>query len=248
MNYFLYIAGAIVAILNHIKDWHAHKTFFRRWTVLILIILIGLAGVINSYYTGQKNVKQHEADQKEINRASANFDKVSQELISLRGEIKNVGLENKIKRLEANIGEYQKVLDSRKAALTFTFGGHSNSPVRMISLPVKDNKIHVDFSISNETDIAAANAEIQFTICDRCKFVSLSKEFTKVDYLPDTARVIRFNDIYAHSTTPLYGADIEVPADVHAVMVGIIYRCSNCPTAKENRDRENLGTIKLERF
>ena len=247
MGYFLYIAGAIVAIFNHVKDWSAHKTFFRRWTVLVLITLIGVGGVINNYFIDKKNNEQHHADQREIAKASENLDKVSQELNSLKGEFKKVGLENKIKRLEANIVEYQKVLDSRKAALTFTFGGHGDKPVRLISLPVKDNRVHVEFSVSNETDVTAEKIELQFTICNSCKFISTPNEFIKVDYLPDTARVMRSDGVYAHSTLPLYSADLEVPPNAQEVTVGLLYRCSNCSTSKESRDRDNLGTIKLLR-
>ena len=92
MDYFLYIAGAVVAVFNHVKDWSAHKTFFRRWTVLILIILIGIGGVVNSYLSDDKNRRQHEEDQKEIANARDNLKKVSQELSFLKKDVKQVGL------------------------------------------------------------------------------------------------------------------------------------------------------------
>src|SRR5260370_14289159 len=65
-NYILPISAAFLALLQLAKDWGAHKTSWRRVTVLVLIVAIGLGGAINSYYTDRKSAVQHLSDQNQI--------------------------------------------------------------------------------------------------------------------------------------------------------------------------------------
>jgi hypothetical protein len=66
MNYILYIATALLALLYLAKDWEGHKKSWRRLVVLGLIILIGTGGIFNTYYTNKKIDRQHDNDQKRI--------------------------------------------------------------------------------------------------------------------------------------------------------------------------------------
>ncbi len=246
-NYLLYLAGAIVAVFNHLKDWDAHKTFWRRWVVLVLIIAIGIGGVINNYFTDKKADSQHEADQKEIDKAKAVFGTMSQELHELKKEIKTTGLYKKIASMQAKIEENQKALDSRKASLIFSFGGHGKEAIRSISLPVKDSKVHFDFSIWNDTEINAQDVMLQLHICDGCKYISKPEGFATGVGLADTVLVNNPRIVFGRANTELFSTDIEVPQGVQAVQVGMVYRCSNCVVPKAGEVNENVGLINLIR-
>jgi hypothetical protein len=230
LNYFLYLAGAIVAVFNHIKDWNAHKTFWRRWIVLLMIISIGIAGITNNYFTDKKTDEQHIAELQEIKR-----------------EIMTEKLHEKIEALQAKIDESQKILDSKKASLIFSFGGRSKDAIRATSLPVKDNKVHVDFSIWNNTDTTAMDVVVQLLICNTCKFITVPTSFVQADGMSETIRGIRIDRVYAKSNTELFGADIEVPQNTPSVKFGMQYRCTNCTVPKDDEVNENIGIINLTR-
>ena len=132
MHYFLYIAGAIVAAFNHIKDWDAHKTSFRRWAVLLLMISIGIGGIINSYYDDKKNREQHEEDQREIASSKEVMNQMSQDLSTLRGDMKKVV--SGVKVLE-NRGKI-----ARKDAVVLLSGISSVASAGSVQTTVDDKK------------------------------------------------------------------------------------------------------------
>ncbi len=66
LNYMLPIAAAFLAALQLAKDWGAHQTTWRRVVVLSLIVLVGIGGALNNYYSGRKASKQHDDDQRRI--------------------------------------------------------------------------------------------------------------------------------------------------------------------------------------
>jgi hypothetical protein len=172
-----------------------------------------------------------------------------------RAEI--VKLNAQLKIAETELQNTQKALaPSAKATLAFTFVPFKNSPPPApmvpntdVELPLNaDGTVHVEFSVLNLTDVPAPNTNIDFVICDQCKFASelrtptAMRTFDKLPGNPDTYRhtVVDFPPVTFLTTIQ---ADIIPPPAASKFDVGILYRCNTCVVAKEVK----LATVHIVR-
>jgi len=65
-NYITSLTATVLALLELAKDWSDHKTTSRRAAVLCLIMLLGIGGAINTYYSGRDADRLHSEDQAQI--------------------------------------------------------------------------------------------------------------------------------------------------------------------------------------
>ena len=133
-----------------------------------------------------------------------------------------------------------------KVTLNFTFAKASidDPPLRRVTLPVKDDVVHVEFGIKNDTDIDAVNGIITLEICKSCKFAKEPPKFYKVPGQTDITRTMSFDNVRARSESETLSADIKVPPDSTSVEFGVTYRCNNCIVPEQ---RDNVGKIFLSR-
>jgi hypothetical protein len=66
LDYLPYFATVLLALLQLAKDWGGHKKNWRRGLVLGAIMLSGIGGSVNTYYTKKRVASQHIDDQKRI--------------------------------------------------------------------------------------------------------------------------------------------------------------------------------------
>ena len=139
LTYILFVAVAILEVFNLIKDWSAHKTSLRRWTVLGLIVLIGIAGGVNTYFSAEKNEKQHEDDQKKINKMSqeiSSLTKESHETSSLTKEVRFI-LGELVRQGKITKKDAQVILSGMEAVVS---GGKAEAAVHDEIIPqAKEN-------------------------------------------------------------------------------------------------------------
>lgn len=258
------VVMALLALFYLAKDWESHRRSWRRFTVLTLIILLGIAGTINTYHKDRKNDDQRREDQKQIatlqkavETANTNqedntrqfvvaFGQLSQKLSVLETQVKTTGLKEEANKLRAQLESTQKALNPPKATLTFTFAKPDIDapPVREVTLPVKNDAVHVEFSIMNTTDVAALNGVLTLRICKACEFASEPKGFTRVPGQPDIERNLGFDRLLPRSESDDLSADIRVPPKTGSVEFGIVYRCVNCDIPAP---KANVGVIRLSR-
>jgi hypothetical protein len=261
LKYILPICASILAILLLIKDWDALKYNYLRFSALGLIILLGFGGSLNSYFSEKRNDRQRQQDNiqltklqqaldtSEKNRQSntqqflTEFDRLSEKVNNLQTQVKTTEFKKKVTNLQADLESTRKALIAPKAALTFTFPKpHNDAPaIHAITLPVKDNVVHVDFTITNDTDTPALNGELTVIICKSCEFASESIEFKKMAG-ENNKRFYIFDHIFPKAILKNFSVDVRVPPSINSMQFGISYRCNTCiaPTPI-------IGTILLSR-
>lgn len=264
LNYAINIATASLALFYLAKDWPAHKESWRRLSVLGLICLIGIGGVFNTYYTKKSNNEKHQEDLNRIARlesavVTANrnqddntkqfvnaFGILNQKVADLETQIKTTGLKEEAIKLRAELESTQKALNPPKAKLTFTFPKPNidDPAVKVVSLPVKNGVVNVDFCVKNTTDVDAHNGSIMLTICKACEFASEPIGFFSFPGLPKIQRNIKFDRISAISESQNFSVAIKVPQKSSKVEIGITYRCENCILPEP---RAEVGIIELIR-
>jgi hypothetical protein len=258
------IITTLLALFYLAKDWDAHRKSWRRLMVLVLIIFLGITGTVNTYYSNRKNDDQRREDQKQIAAlqkavATANtiqegntrqfvkaFGQLSEKLNVLETKVKSAGLKEEADRLRAQLESTEKALTPPKANLAFTFPEPNIDapPVRSITLPVKNDVVHVEFYIMNTTDVTAIDGLLELRICYACDFASEPKKFIRVPGQEKIKRNLNFERMLPRSISDTLSANIRVPAKSESVEICVVYRCSNCdvPSAKAN-----CGVVKLSR-
>ena len=264
LTYAINIATIFLALLYLAKDWESHKKSWRRLTVLCLIVLIGVSGIVNTHYVNKKIDSQRQADQKTIaglkeavDTANRNqedntkqfvnaFDKMSQKLNELQTQVKTAGLQKEADQLRTELRATQRAMVPPKAALTFTFERPrpDDALLQTVTLPVKNDVVHVEFTVRNETEVPALNGELTLIICNACKFATEPPFFEKLPGQADTQRNYKFDRILPKSELKTLSADIKVPPTGSAVELTVGYRCVNCIIAET---KANTGTILLSR-
>lgn len=256
VNYGPYTITAGIALIYLAKDWQSFKKRFLRLALLLLILLLCIAGIFNTYFTNVAN----EALKASIETANKNqkdnteqfvtaFGKLSQKLSDLQTDVKTADLREEVNKLKAELVSTQKALKPPKAELAFTFvkenaNNGEGSVIREITLPVKDNVIHVKYKMLNKTNVVAQKLELILQICRECEFASEPSQSTKFPGQPNTQRNILANGVYPLSTSQIMSADIKVPPNASSVEFGVDYRCETC----EIQDvKANTGVIKLAR-
>jgi hypothetical protein len=260
LNYVLPIAASFIALLQLAKDWGAHQTTWRRGAALLLIMLFGVGSAINIYYSSQRAAAQHANDQAEIqglktsvetaNQAQkANtaqfldaFAKLSKEVQDLQTQVTTEKLQSKLMGVQAELQKTQKALaPGPKAELSFTFAPFPNVPpgqpiilVTEKTLPLTaDGSVHVEFEIVNTTDTDAVDTEINFQICNACRYAKEPDGLKKLPGLGDTQRYLYIRDILAKMAYKTMEVDVIPPPLDQSFLVGIEYRCHTCVIPKQ---------------
>lgn len=266
MNYILHIATAALALLYLAKDWEGHKRSWRRLVVLSLILLIGIAGIINTHYTNKKIERQRNEDQvriaslkEAVDTANKNqedntrqfinaFGNLSQKVNDLQTNVKTAGLREEAEKLKGELVSTQKALTPQKSALAFTFEKADIGDMevlRTVTLPVKDGVVHVDFSMINPTNITSHAAEIAIRLCKDCEFAAEPDQFIKVaGQFSKLQRNRSFDRVFARSKTPTMTANIKVPSNASSVEFVVLSRCENCDVSIPET---SVGVIRLSR-
>ena len=260
LNYLLPITTAFLALLYLLKDWDAHRKSWRRVAVLCVIIAIGIGGTVNNYYAEKRYQLDQEKIaglQKAVETANKNqedntkqfvdaFGKLSQKVADLQTEVSTAGLQKTADQLKAELAATQKALIQPKAILAFTFAKSwiDLPAIRKVTLPVKNDIVHVEFTVMNETDTTALDGELTIIICDDCKFASEPPLFVKLPGQRDTHRILKFDRIFAKTELKILSADIQVPSHIDAIEFGVVYRCKNCIIPEP---KANAGIIVLDR-
>jgi hypothetical protein len=259
MDYILPVGAAAYALLALIKDWEAHKHSWRRIAVLGTILVIGIGSGVNTYSANSK----HDADQIRINGLesairtanksqedntrvfTAEITNLAKEVSDLQNKINSAGLRDEAEKLKVALESTSKALNPPKAVLALSFGlTPYATPLKRITLPVKDNIVHVEFSIVNQASVVAQNPIITIQICDACEFVREPNYLVKPAGQIATKRQISFDRLMPASFSQLMAADIKVPSMGSYMNFGMEYRCDNCEIQQIT---ENTGIIALSR-
>jgi len=250
LNYGPYAITTAITLIFLYKDWKSFKKPFLRLTAISLILLLCIVGILNTFFTNIANeaaIKTANKNQEENTKQFfKEFDKLSQKIIDLKVDIKTSGLQQKADQLEAELKATQKAMISPKSTLKFTFKvpfSEEDPLVQKVVLPVKDDIVHLDFSIINQTEIPALNGELILTICDDCKFVTDPPRFHKTPGSVETQRNFTFERIL-QKTSVTFNADIKVPSYASKTDIYLNSRCVNCIVSEP---RENRGIILLTR-
>ena len=252
LSYILQFATTTLMLLYLAKDWESHKRSWRRKTVFVLIILIGFGGCINTWYTNNKILedqnqiaaltkgietanKSQEANTKQFVAA---FDELSQKLRELQAQVRTTELQEKADQLKSELEATRKSLVSPKASLSFTFAKPDpDAPlIRAVTLPVKNDIVHLEFTVANKSDTPALDGELTLIICDECEFASEPEFFQKLQGQKNTHRSSPSKRILPKTELGTLSAYIRVPPNLDGVKVGVIYRCVNCivPELEDN--------------
>jgi hypothetical protein len=255
------------------EEPHFFKSITRRgWVSLICAVLTLAAGIGKEVKQQRENerlravadedkkkagedIKGLEGQVKAANNAQEqntqlfldSFKKFSEEVSSLRTQVKTEALQKKLATMEAELQKTQKALaPGPKAVLTFAFdAGYFNSPpVTEVKLPVlADGSVHVEFTVLNKTEVDAVDGEFVLLICDDCKFAKEPAGFRKVAGNSDRERNIVFQRILAKTALEKMTMDITVPSKVNGIVLGITYRCRTCILPAE----PSTGIVRLVR-
>jgi outer membrane murein-binding lipoprotein Lpp len=264
LNYGLPIATAALGILYLAKDWQSHKKSWRRLLGVGLIVLIGIGGAVNAHYSRKEDVRlrgqyreQVSSLQSAVLTANKNqenntkqflaaFGQLSNKVNELRAQVQTAGLREEADKLKTELESMQKVLKPRKAVLAFTFAKPriDDPPLRTVTLPVKDDIVHVEFAVKNDSDVTALNGALTLIISNGCEFASEPQKFGKIPGAPNTQRSMSFDRIFPHTEGEDLNADIRVPKNISTMEIGVTYRCTNCDAPGT---RANVGTVRLSR-
>jgi hypothetical protein len=255
LNYALPILAALVAVFQLAKDWSAHQTHWRRGSVIALIVLLTIGSTVNVYYTSKRIADQRAKDHDQItglktavDTANQNqqantkqfidaFGKLGQKVSDLQTQVTTEALQKKLASVQAELQNTQKALaPGPRAEVSFSFAPFPNTPfgqpivlVTDKTLPLNvDGSVHVDFDIVNTTDVDAVDVEINFQICNQCKYAKEPDGLSKLPGLMETQRYLYLHDLLAKMAYKTLSVDVIPPPLVQSFFVGIEYRCHTC--------------------
>jgi hypothetical protein len=223
-------------------------------------VLFGVGSAVNNYYSSQRAVTQHANDRAEIgalktavetaNRnQEANttqfvgaFTKLSNEVRDLQTQVTTAKLQSKLAGVQAELQKTQKALaPGPKAELSFSFDPFPNpapgQPIVLVtdkSLALNsDGSVHVEFAIVNTTNVDAVDTEVNFEVCNECRFAKEPEGLSKLPGLRDTQRYLYIHDLLAKMAYKTLSVDVIPPPSLQSFFVGIEYRCHTCIIAKQ---------------
>lgn len=248
------LAAAVLA-----KDWQAHKTHWRRGLVLFLIMLSGLGGMANTYYSNKNNSQRRLEDQNQIAGLTKamdtekkalesntkaflqSFKDLSDKLNNLESQVKTAHLQEEANRLRKELEATQKALNPPKATLVPSLGDVTekleNLDVKQI--PVKqsgDGTISFTITVVNISTVDAMDGSIFLRICEGCAYAEEPARFRKAVASEPTDREMVFHSIRARTSIGIPLKSIPAPGKHNRIETALTLRCSNC----EFTPRQNL--------
>lgn len=234
----------ITLLAGLIKDWRDWPRW-ARGTVLILILIVGAAGVLMAIYANreakqrdQKIVRLTQAFQTEqanhqrnIARFQEQFDRLNEDIGELKSKVRTQELEQQLEETRAELRATQEALaPGPKAKLAFSFFATDlkfSAPQRETSIPAQDDRVTFEFVVINPTDVDALNGELWLYICDDCRFGREPQGLTRLDGMAETIRYRRFT-LHGRTTMRKTSVEIVVPERARYINVGFNYRCRAC--------------------
>jgi len=250
LGYIPSIATVLLALLQLGKDWGAHQTHWRRALVLLAIMLLGVGGAINTYFSSKKAAAQHAEDENKITGLqksveTANKDQqtntkifvdsfrgLSDKLGGLKVQLKTVGLQKEAERLKQELEATQKALSPPQAELEASVGDVTET---LENLDVKeklaqvslDGSVAFTITVANKSNVQAKNGSIYLRICQGCEFAEEPKRFSRPLTSPAYDREMLFQAINAIEAV---GIDLKIkpPPGIRRFEVDVTTRCENC--------------------
>jgi len=237
INYSGSVLVTVLALVQFRKDWKSEKKSWLKLVGFGLIVLIGIGGIFNTYF----NDEQRREDQQQIAELKAAqeanqkqskefFGIILEEFGDLRSNVENEELQKKLDQATAALIANQKAMNPPKAKLRFTFEQPTGTrhAVRRVTLPVKNDVVHVKFSVINQSDVAALDGELSLRIPKSCEYASESPDFIKVDGALATDRSFSFSRLLPRMQFGSFGVDIKVPQRADSISIAVSPSCVNC--------------------
>lgn len=250
LSYVLSLVPAALALLQLAKDWGAHQTHWRRASVLVLIVVLGAGGAINTYRSAIKTEAQRNADQRRISgleeavkTANANqeantkqfvksFGQLADKVGNLESQVKTANLQKEAAQLKRELEATQKAMSPPKAEIRASLGVITekleNVDVKQLSVPaLSDGSVEFPIQVVNVSRTQAKTGAIFLRICNLCEFKEEPALFEKVAGTSNADRVRHFEMLGANVqiTVPL---KVKPPSDAGEFEVGVVVRCENC--------------------
>ena len=89
------------------------------------------------------------------------------------------------------------------------------------------------FEIVNTTDVDAVDTEVNFQICNECRYAKEPDGLKKLPGLADTQRYLFIRGLLAKMAYKMTSVDVIPPPSVEGFLVGIEYRCHTCVIPKQ---------------
>jgi hypothetical protein len=183
------------------------------------------------------------------------FGKLGKEMSDLQTQVKTEGLEKRLAHMQTELQNTQRALaPAPKAKLAFSFfpfdfgsiGVRPPALSKDVTVTAHDdNKVDVEISVLNMTDVDALDGEYTILICDDCKYANQPNGFVKGEGRPDKERYISFSRIPAKAQFGFVKLSLEVPPKFSNIPIGITYRCRTCEVPVSMEDL--MGTVHVIR-
>jgi len=250
LNYAIPALTTLFALFELVKDWDAHKRAWRRVSVLLIIVALGMVGM----YLGAKNDRQASEQASKINSLTTavqtssqnqvqntkvfteSIERFSTKLTNLETGIKTADLRDQADNLRAELTKTQKALVTPQAVLTAGIEDPRNKEVPQYSTHVvaqKGQPITVTVRLWNKGEVSARAGLFLIRLCTVCKFHSLPPGFDTVQGQADYDRTIRFERLALHVSSQSIPIEIDVPDYITQFPISFRAPCENCIENKE---------------
>jgi hypothetical protein len=184
------------------------------------------------------------------------FSLMSDRVGQLQTQVKTADLQKQAAQLRNDLAATRKSLESPKAKLSFVLVSENGTMSKTVMLPRQANgTVRVKFSVENDTDVNAVDGVLVLMVCDACKIVGNPEGYTHLAGSPENTRNHPFVNVFAHSKTETFEAEIEPPASAPSFVLGIEYRCRSCDNYSHPQDAsiqkstlppELIGTVVIQ--
>jgi hypothetical protein len=258
-NYAIPLLTALLALLQLVKDWGAHKATWRRALVLLLIVGLGIGGMVNAYKNGKKVDEQAQRAEEQASTIKAltaavetanasqvqntkvftdSIEHFSTKLTKLETGIQTADLRDEADHLRAELTKTQKALVTPQAVLTPGIDDRQQPDNPQFSTYViaqKGQPFSFNVSIWNHSGVSARAGSLIVRICSVCKFHSEPPGFTHIQGQPDYERTMQFGLLAPSTRFETIPLEIDAPDDMQRFTVAFRSVCEPCTEAMEWR-------------
>jgi hypothetical protein len=245
------LVTVFLAGLQLAKDWGAHQATWRRITVLVLIILLGIGGAVNTFYANKRALNLNTTNQAVIaslqravetaNRNQADNTKqyvesygaLSQKLSDLQSQLKTAGLSKEAASLRTELESTRKALEPPTAELEASLGTVTDKleNLEVKEIPVTsslDGTLSFTITVANKSKVQANNGSVFVRICEQCTFAEEPARFIKPVGAPIYDREMPFQVVNV-------GTGLAIPLKIkppvafsRRIEIAVTLRCNNC--------------------
>jgi hypothetical protein len=245
-SYAIPLLTAILASLQLVKDWGAHKATWLRASVLLVIVVLGIGGTINAHKNARKADEQAgriKALTAAVETANANqvqntkvftesIERLSTKLSKLETGIKTADLREEADHLRAELAKTQKALITPRAALKAGIVVSPTAPddpqlFTHVFVP-KGKPVSFEISLVNDSGISARSGALALRVCDVCKFHSEPPGFTHPHGQRELERTLSFEGVVAGTNLPTIPIEIDLADNLSQFPIALRCVCENC--------------------